>query len=372
MASFFEDVGAMFGIGPGSSDAGGLQGLWDDTFAKWPGFGRGGTDRGGFGGLYDDTIGELTGSSSAARAAKKAAQQREAELRTAVGMGKKGLGVAQEAGQRTQQGIADAIRAADSPQELAALEKAMESQEKFLQRQEQVLANIDPAVIEAAEQTLAVLRGDESQFLDPVRQERARQREDVVNMLREQMGPGAETSTAGIQALNKFDAETNMLISEQRQRGLNQLWGIANQGATSSVSAQNAAAGGLGALGQAFGDRAQRMANTRLGGLDRAISSANLEQGAFANLMNAQQGLAAGAGSNQVGNLIASQGQQSFINQGLQLAMMAMGASAGGPAGAAAAGAAGSSMGGTSYLSNNPGTFSQGANSFWGGPNPYG
>ena len=364
--------------------------------------GTGSSDRGGFSGVFDDTIGELSGMNDAADAAQRAAEARERNLGLAVGMGEEGLARTQQgrAGLRTRenrairdargnlgaaqgnqtqnrQDISQAIANANSPQELAALESALSNQERFLQRQEQVLANIDPAIMEASQQMLSVLQGGEAQFLDPVRQEREAQKQELIDSLREQMGPGAETSTAGTQALNDFDRQTNLMISQQREQTLNQLFNISNQGVQTSVNAQNAGIAGLGGIAQGFGNRAgrltqaglggvganmqsqamtqqagQNLVGTRLGGMEAFLGGLQIERGSNADRMNAQGGLAAGAGSQFVGNQLRGQAQNQFFNDRLQsmeqssamLAGQAMGgmssgggaASGGGGAGAAA------------------------------------
>lgn len=114
-------------------------------------------------------------------------------------------------------------------QGLASLDRDIANQERNLSRQEQLISQIDPTVIEASQQALRLLRGEESSTLAPLKNQRATQRQKLVSMLREQLGPGAETSTAGIQALTRFDAETDNIFAGAQQQALSNLGGLSSQ-----------------------------------------------------------------------------------------------------------------------------------------------
>ena len=92
---------------------------------------------------------------------------------------------------------------------LLAFDRDIKNQEKNLSRQEQLISQLDPTIIEASQQALRLLRGESSSTLAPIQAQRDQQRQKLMNSLRQQLGPGAESSTAGIQALTRFDAETN-------------------------------------------------------------------------------------------------------------------------------------------------------------------
>jgi len=118
---------------------------------------------------------------------------------------------------------------ANTVQGLASFDRDIKNQEKNLSRQEALISQIDPTIIEASQQALKLLRGEESSTLAPIKNQRNLQRQKLLNTLREQLGPGAETSTAGIQALTRFDSETNNLMSGQQQSALSQLGGLSSQ-----------------------------------------------------------------------------------------------------------------------------------------------
>jgi hypothetical protein len=112
---------------------------------------------------------------------------------------------------------------------LLQLDKDLANQEKNLVRQEQLIAQIDPTVIEASQQALRLLKGERSSALGPAEQQRSQQRQKLLNNLRERLGPGAETSTAGLQALNRFDSETSQFLAGQQQSALAGLGRVASQ-----------------------------------------------------------------------------------------------------------------------------------------------
>lgn len=112
---------------------------------------------------------------------------------------------------------------------IAAADKSIAEQERNLSRQEQLISQLDPTIIEASQQALRLLRGESASTLAPLQNQRNVARQKLVNTLREQLGPGAETSTAGIQALTRFDAETSNLFASAQQAALSNLGGLSSQ-----------------------------------------------------------------------------------------------------------------------------------------------
>lgn len=132
---------------------------------------------------------------------------------------------------------------------LATMDSAIGQQQQNIDSQLELVKQIDPTIMEASKNALNLLRGQQSQFLAPIQAQRNQQRQQLLNTLRQQMGSGAETSTAGMQALNNFDMQTNSLLSQQQQGALS----LMNQtGATYAGMRPNigGAIGELGALGQ--------------------------------------------------------------------------------------------------------------------------
>lgn len=119
---------------------------------------------------------------------------------------------------------ATAIAAASpSTQELIQMAEQIELQSRAMARQQKLLDAIDPTIIEAGAQALKLMRGQEASVIAPLRAERARQRGELLNKLRGQLGTGAESSSTGLEALNRFDTETASLIADKQQQSLGDL-----------------------------------------------------------------------------------------------------------------------------------------------------
>lgn len=114
--------------------------------------------------------------------------------------------------------VADLKRA--TPQELQAYEGSLKSASNLVERDSKLLEAIDPSLLEASTQALNLMRGQDAAALAPIRNQRNAQRTELLRMLREQMGPGAETSSAGQKALQKFDLETSSLMGNAQQSTL--------------------------------------------------------------------------------------------------------------------------------------------------------
>lgn len=282
-----------------------------------------------------EMLGDLTGSNRAAEAAEQSAMARQAALQEAVLMAGKGLADTAGRAQGQNSTFAAILHGAKSPQELQALTKSLEQQSSALERQSQLFASIDPAVLEASQQALKLMQGEEARSLGPLKNQRAQQRQALLDRLREQLGPGAETSTAGMQALNQFDQESAMVMNNAQQQSLSQLFGMAQSGATSR-GALNEGAQGIANIGNAFGNANARSNQTKLGALAGMQNNNAMIQRGFETLVNAQGGFAAGAGAQYVGDQLRGQAQNQFINDRIQAGeQVAAGAAGGASKGAA-------------------------------------
>lgn len=187
-----------------------------------------------------------------------------------------------------------------SPEQIAQLNRAVELNEADIEQKQRLLDSADPALIEAGSQALQLLRGEEAATLSPLRRRRAEQREALVNRLRSQLGAGFETSTAGIQALNDFDAETDGVLVGAQDQAIGRLLGvtqntrnIANIGANISTAASLSELFGAPGRQQAqviaqtpitSGQTIPSIANFAGAGEVQAISNAQNQGRLFANL----------------------------------------------------------------------------------------
>lgn len=178
-------------------------------------------------------------------------------------------------------------------QGLASLDKDIANQEKNLARQEQMISQIDPTVIEASQQALKLLRGEQSSTLQPLQNQRTQQRQKLVNQLRQQLGPGAETSSAGIQALTKFDSESSNIFAGAQQQAL----------------------GNMGSIFSTFNSGRPDMLREITGLSNFGQAKTNLQFQKAAALSNAMLGQQQAAGGQYIGAQMAGQQQQALGNQ---------------------------------------------------------
>lgn len=219
-----------------------------------------------------------------------------------------------EAGRAYQQ-TADIVNPA-TVQGLLAFDKDIANQSRNLERQEKLISQIDPTLIEASQQALKLLRGEESSTLNPLRNQRAQQRQKLLNSLREQLGPGAETSTAGIQALTKFDSETDNLFSNAQQNAIQGLGNTANQ------------------FNATRPDMNREIMS--LAGLNQGRTGLQFNQASLLN--QARQGVINNAGAQYTKDVMTGKQNQAFGQQMLTAGITAAATMAGGPMAGAAAG----------------------------------
>lgn len=123
-----------------------------------------------------------------------------------------------------------------SPQELASIQSILNLQEQTIQKGEQaleadkeLLASVDPALKEAGVQALQLLKGQEAASVGVARTSRELQRQRLQETLKNRLGAGYETSTAGAQALAAFDQQTTEVLQNAQDQTLGRLLGISAQ-----------------------------------------------------------------------------------------------------------------------------------------------
>lgn len=200
-------------------------------------------------GALASVYGSMTGANAAKGAAEAQAAQAEENRRQI-------LGYSQAWGDRARS-LAEA-----SPQELNVLGRSYQAAGKALDQQTRLMDAVDPALMEASKQALTLLRGGQAAVNGPLQQMRGAQRAQLVNSLRQQYGPGAETTSVGQRALQQFDMQSNMEFQQNQQSSLAQMMGIANDQAP-GINTQRAIAG-MNEVGQGYGNLATRKLNTEL------------------------------------------------------------------------------------------------------------
>ncbi len=197
--------------------------------------------------------------------------------------------------EQQQRDRAEALKYAEaSPQELEQLQRSIALNETDIGRKEKLLASSDPAVIEAGQQALQLLRGEEAKTLGPLKNNIAKQEQALRQKLQAQLGPGYENTTAGIQALQAFNEQSSNALANAQQGSLAQLLGVAQD--TSGRYGMQSNIANAGTVGQAYGNISGRKASAMAG---TPIS---------------------GAGAQFVGDLQSARGDQQTLGTLLQVA----------------------------------------------------
>jgi hypothetical protein len=257
--------------------------------------------------------GDLSGANAAAKAAEKAGNAQAA----AAGAQQQ---LIMNEGQRLENDVMNLAKA--TPQELAALDRSLSSATTALDREERLLAAIDPALMEASQQALSLLRGESAGINKPMTDMRNMQRQQLLNSLRSQYGPGAESTSIGQRVLQQFDMESNSMLAQNQQNSLNQVFGIATADAGGRARQSLA---GLQGVGQGYGAIQQRLLNAR----------SNAGASTLGALSGTTQQMIQAAGAPYVGDVLRAQGQQGLFNTVLQGGMMYASGGMSGAAGAA-------------------------------------
>ncbi len=200
---------------------------------------------------------QVAGAVGAAGAAGEAA---EAEARRLQAQEEQARLEREQAEVRRQEAI---VAAEPTSQELALQEKNLAFQERAIARAEKRFQAIDPAIIEAGQQAHSLLKGKEAAILQPIRRNRERQRRQLESNLRQQLGSGYASSTAGIEALGRFDERTGDFMLQAQSQALGQSVDVA-RGLTAARPSELALAQ-MGSLNMAALNRIQsRRVSARL------------------------------------------------------------------------------------------------------------
>jgi len=216
--------------------------------------------------------------------------------------------------------------AQSSPSESAAIarqyqmaEQSLSAQLESIEKDRELMNAVDPALKEAGHQALQLLQGKEAAALGPLKAERTRQRDMLESNLRDALGSGFNTSSAGMEALNRFDAESQSVLAGAQQQTMGALLGL-SAGVRPDVAGKEA---------RAYGTSSQIAASALAGTQNVAARQVAAYNGSAVNY----QGVVNTSGSQYVGdlgraqalgNLFGNIGQigGSFAGYGMQNSML--------------------------------------------------
>lgn len=260
-------------------------------------------------------------------------------------------------GANAAQGIANAqqaqaqsamAQAAPTPQELQQISDRIDQQTRYsamqdaaVQRDQQILGGLDPALVSAGQQAQKLMNGQDAAILAPMRQQQQFERNQLQQKLAAQLGPGFETSSAGQMALQQFDMQANLQTQQAQMGALNQIsqflgYGIQSSNAINTSDRMMAETGSMMSAQtlQAMGNIQQRQVAATMG----TIKTAGAQYAGQAFGANAISGI--GSSFMQMGGSMMGAGAGG--GGGGMSGMMGM--FGGGGAAAGAGGAGGGSM----------------------------
>ncbi len=204
----------------------------------------------------------------------------------------------------------EAVGMVMTPAAMVAHDQALQTQERNVQRQETLVKSLDPMLIDAGKQAKSILDGKSAPVLQNIKDQRSAQRNQMMDNLRSRLGPGAETSSAGMQSMQKFDLDTASMLDGAQQQYLDKVSNISINGAAT------------------VGDSLNRV-NATLSQINTQgpeVEAARIMAGYAPAEAQAGQGMVNAAGREQMGEVLKAQSSQQFMGQMLQLGGAAIGA----------------------------------------------
>lgn len=177
-------------------------------------------------------VGALAGGAVSAFGASKQADAQQSAAQLQYKLGQEQL-AAQQAARDKAVGLA-APSASDLAQQGQLLQtqmSAFENQLNQLSADRALLDSVDPAIKAAGKNALDLLNGKSSALLNPVLDQRTRQRSALEQTLADRLGPDYATTSAGASALRSFDQDTQVTTAQIQNQALGQVLPTAQFGA---------------------------------------------------------------------------------------------------------------------------------------------
>lgn len=226
-----------------------------------------------------------------------------------------------------QKSALDYLGRAPTPSQLSAYGVSLGAQERNVQRMETLAQSLDPGLVSMGKQLKDLAEGKSAPVLSNLQNQRALQRSQLVDQLKQQLGPGAETSTAGQQALSRFDNETANTMSQAQQGYMGQIMNMSTQG---------------GQLGQMLGQQSGNLNDLGYNDPNAVLGrqQAQIVQNFTGMGQQSQNALYQSAGGQYAGDALRAKQNMGLLTAGIGAAGAAFGGMKGGGAAAAPAGQA--------------------------------
>jgi hypothetical protein len=289
--------------------------------------------------------------------AKSQADAAEQAGQATLDAANKQVQMSQDALQQQIQARADAIKqiqgiAGLSPEEINSINQilttkttALNSSLSSIAKQQSQLDAMDPQVKQAGQDLYDLLTGHASAVLAPMQQQMARQRQNMMDSLSSQLGPGFMTSSAGINAIVQFDEQSAVTLQNAQLNAVSQmtstygsLAGMQNQGQNAVTSQTGEAFGRAMTADQSVLQANQFATQRMMAGTLGAMSTNPVN---FMAPVDAQGNVIANASGPFSGQKVMGQASQAFGNSIFNMVPNMIGASSGGSGGGGGGGGGG-------------------------------
>ena len=269
-------------------------------------------------GLAVGGVASLAGSAIAAGAARSAGEATLAAAKSEQEIAKERLNREIAERQRIEQNaIATAVK---SPTEIAVIDRMTKTREELYSQQKlqldkeySILEAADPAIKEAGSQLVGLMKGEMTKMLDPITKQRSLQRSKLEAQLARTLGPGFRSSSAGIEALTKFDSATETIGFQTLQGAIDSATKVYSTGLAARASTRAGAldvAGKVSTIDQAIGTLEgninTRRANASVSGTSQPVN--------FGAIQDAAKSVTNAAGAPYQGDMVAGQTVAGFGN----------------------------------------------------------
>lgn len=164
-----------------------------------------------------------------------------------------------------------------------------------LQMNMQLLSSTQPALQAAGQQAYALLMGQDAPTLKPLQNQQALQRTQLENQLRDKLGSGFATTSAGMEALSQFDMNSQMATAQAQQSYLGTMLNTtlaANPNMVALTNSINSTGAGLSAQAiNSSNATTQMKLNAITGTAQGVVNSAGAPWAGQAQLANSQSAM---------------------------------------------------------------------------------
>jgi len=185
-------------------------------------------------------------------------------------------------------------------EELGLMQSELQNQKSMndyfhqtLYRTQSMLQAINPNIMEAANQQYSLMTGGDSAALHPLQAQQDRQLQQLHNTLRQQMGSGYMSTTAGQAAIANFQTQANEAMTQARTGMMGQMGAIGSNAAGTAATVSgtlNAQGGLLSSMGNEYMGQQRAIAGQQISALTGSSTTPYTGANYMGSILNARSG----------------------------------------------------------------------------------